>query len=180
MVRRLFVLLALMAATPVAGGAVALAASAAESPSASPVLNEQDRTFLVDAHQGNLAEIQAGRLAEKQGTTQAIRDAGTTLVRDHGKLDKDVMRVADKLGVALPDKPTKKQQAQLDAFAAKAGTAFDKKWVSAEIADHRGDLAAGKQEVSDGSSQQVKELAKGAKPVVQRHLEILKSIKGGG
>jgi len=90
MLRLLVVLPAALAASLVAGtSAIATTAH----------LNEQDRTFLVQAHQGNLAEIAAGRAAVKRADSQAVSDAGAMFVRDHTSLDDDVKRVAGELGV---------------------------------------------------------------------------------
>jgi putative membrane protein len=171
MLRRLIALSAITAGA-LMGGTAAHAAT-------TPDVNEQDRTFLTVAHQSNLAEIKAGTAAQKQATTQAVKDVGATLIREHKMLDDQVGKVANQVGVTLPDAPSAKQQAELKKVAAKSGAAFDRAWVASQIAGHKEDLAAGAQEIANGSSEQVKQLARDAKPVVQGHLTQLQNIQSG-
>ncbi|MEZ0073654.1 DUF4142 domain-containing protein [Planotetraspora sp. GP83] len=169
MVRRIIVLLAVMAVVLV-GKTASFAAAAG--------VNEQDRTFLIQTHEGNLGTIRAGRLAEKEGHKKAVREFGTRLVADHTKLDKVVRQVALQLGVKLPHAPSAKQQAEIKQIAVKQGAEFDRAWIAAMIEDHKKDLAAGAQELSKGSSEQVKKIATDSKPVVQEHLQMLQKLQG--
>ncbi|GAA4593175.1 hypothetical protein GCM10023194_56820 [Planotetraspora phitsanulokensis] len=170
MLTRLIALVAIMS--------VALVGSASTHAATTPDVNEQDRTFLLEAHQGNLAEIKAGQLAQKQATTEAVRGMGARLIRDHEALDDEVRRVADKVGVTLPDEPSNEQQAALEQVSDKKGAEFDRAWTASQITGHRKTLAAVATELSNGSSEQVKQLARDAKPVVQEHLDLLESIQG--
>ncbi|MEU7747871.1 DUF4142 domain-containing protein [Nonomuraea sp. NPDC049158] len=141
--------------------------------------NEQDRTFLRHAHQGNLAEIQAGQAAQDMGASQAVRELGAKLISDHTKMDDDVTRVAKQVGVDLPTKPSTAQRRQLGEVAGKNGEAFDRAWLAAQIAGHRQSLANGAKELRKGSSPEVKQLATDAKPIVQTHLDLLLAAKDG-
>lgn len=142
-------------------------------------VNEQDRTFLRKAHQGNLAEIQAGQAAQDMGASQAVRELGAKLISDHTKMDDDVSRVAKQVGVDLPDKPSADQRRQLGEVAGMSGEAFDRAWLTTQIAGHRQSLANGAKELRKGSSPEVKQLATDAKPIVQTHLDLLLKAKGG-
>ncbi|GII27002.1 DUF4142 domain-containing protein [Planotetraspora mira] len=168
--RRIIVLPAALAIA-LAGGTAGLAAA--------PDVNDQDRSFLVAVHEGNLAEIQSGRHVETQAAGKAVRDAGTTLVDDHTKLDEHVRRVADEVGVRLPGEPGDTQRADLRRFSAMRGTQLDTAWVAAEITEHKEDLAAIAKEQTDGSSDKVMQLARDAEPVVESHLKLLEHIRTG-
>ncbi|MEU6424440.1 DUF4142 domain-containing protein [Microbispora sp. NPDC046973] len=146
---------------------------------APPDVSDQDKAFLVGAHQDNLAEIQGGQIAERQAGKQSVKDAGRKFVEDHTSLDDQLKRVAEKLGVDLPSRPSEEQQAELRQFAAKGGTAFDRAWIDAQVKDHRKTLDSLDKEVSSGSSLEVKNLARNAKPVVQEHLNLVESIQSG-
>lgn len=147
-------------------GAVALAAGpAAAAPS------EQDQQWMASAHQGNLAEIAAGEAAVAQATTEDVRHHGQMLIDDHTALDADLTALASELGVTLPDAPTAEQQATLESVKSRSGEAFDTAWVESQITAHRQTLAAGEQEVEQGSEQSVKDAAAAAAPVVQKHLD---------
>ncbi|MFC0866307.1 DUF4142 domain-containing protein [Sphaerimonospora cavernae] len=172
MVRRLIILPAIAAAT--------FSTAAAGFAAAPPNVNEQDRGFLTALHEGNLAEIQAGKAAKRQASHEEVREVGKMLVYDHKKLDKEVTQVAGDLGVDLPSSPSAKQQAELEQITAKSGTEFDRAWLEAEVAEHRADLAAGAKQLSEGSSEEVKQLARDAEPVVQEHLDELEEVQNEG
>ncbi|WP_344923394.1 DUF4142 domain-containing protein [Streptosporangium oxazolinicum] len=165
----------LAVAVTVTGGT----AGAAVSP-APQTVSQQDKDFLVQAHQANLAEIEGGKAAEAKTSdsegresAQTVRDLGERFVADHTNLDESVRQVADKLGVKLPDQPTAAQREQLDKLGALSGADFDKAWLSEELEGHRETLAAIEKEVGSGSSPEVKKLATDAKPVVEEHIDLL-------
>ncbi|MET8333635.1 DUF4142 domain-containing protein [Streptosporangium canum] len=136
-------------------------------------VSAQDRQFLIQAHQGNLAEIAAGKAAQSKGKAGSVRSIGATLVADHTRLDKKLQQVAQRLQVTLPTQPTARQQTKAKELAALSGTEFDKAWTKTMIYGHRAALAAIKKEIADGSVPQVKALAKASQPVIQEHLDRL-------
>lgn len=157
-----------LAVLAAAAGALLLAVGPA---TAAP--SEQDQEWMVVAHQGNLAEIAAGQAALQQATTDVVRQHGQMLVDDHTQLDADLTAAAEQLGVTLPSEPTEEQQQTLASVKAQSGEAFDTAWVESQIASHRATIAAGEEELAQGSEQSVKDLASAAAPVVQEHLDAL-------
>jgi putative membrane protein len=137
-------------------------------------VNDQDRAFLVAAHQSNLAEIAAGQAAQAQATTEEVREHGQRFIVDHTALDADVTRVAAALGVQLPATPSPEQEASLAAVTAQQGAAFDAAWTQQQIASHEASLALGQTELAAGSNAEVKGLATAAAPVVESHLAMLR------
>ncbi|MER7208680.1 DUF4142 domain-containing protein [Streptosporangium sp. NPDC000239] len=163
---------AVMALSGTAAGAVASTAP--------PDANEQDRRFLVQAHQDNLAGITAGRAAVRKGHDRDVRALGRRLVTDHTRLDAEVRQVAQRLSVSLPEEATTAQRIQYNRISARNGDAFDWAWLSVAAVDRRAALARGAKELADGSSAQVKRLAADARPVLLRHLELLRRHSGSG
>ncbi|MER5643270.1 DUF4142 domain-containing protein [Streptosporangium sp. NPDC002524] len=173
MVRKMIISLAV--AVAVTGGT----AGAALSPTPQTV-SRQDRDFLVQAHQANLAEIAGGRAAEAKTadttgreSAETVRDLGERFVADHTKLDEAVRDVAGRLGVKLPDRPTAAQREQLGKLETLSGAEFDKAWISEEVEGHRETLDAIEKEIESGSSPEVKKLATDARPVVREHIDLL-------
>ncbi len=151
-------------------GALLLAAGPAAA-----ALNAQDRTWLVAAHQSNLAEIAAGTSAQSRATTSDVKNLGAMFVRMHTELDNALKPVAQQLGVALPSTPTADQQAQLARVEANSGQAYDTAWIAQQIASHQATLAATQRELAGGSDPAVLQLARNATPVVQQHLTELRA-----
>ncbi|MFD0319128.1 DUF4142 domain-containing protein [Streptomyces flavalbus] len=162
----------------VTAGALAVALSGISAPQAlAAEVSGQDETFLVKAHQGNLAEIAAGQDAGKNATTDCVREVGATLVRDHTKLDSDVRTLAEKLGVTLPGAPSAEQKKELAAVQAKAKSpAYDAAWLTAQEGAHRKTLTLLDQEIRTGQHPEVVAAARTARPVVAMHLEL---VRGG-
>ncbi|SDJ25751.1 DUF4142 domain-containing protein [Nonomuraea jiangxiensis] len=162
MARRMMITIAVAAVAPlVAAGAVT-----------APKVSDQDRAFLVQAHQGNLAEIQAGHAAAN-ATKQEVRAVAAMLVRDHTNLDSAVMQEADRAGVELPGEPNPQQRSALAQVTTKSGESFDKAWVASQITGHRQTLEAIEKQLREGTNADVKKVAYDARPVVQQHLDVL-------
>ena len=163
----------------IAGAGLALTATGvagATTTTAAP--NAVDRAFLVGAHQSNLAEIAAGRAAQQKATTDVVRQHGEIFIRDHTRLDANVRQVAARLGVELPNAPSPAQQAQLAAVSAQSGAAFDRAWLTQQLASHRASLALGNTELAQGADATVKGLASASAPVIKMHLSMLEQATG--
>lgn len=163
---------------PVAAAIAAVALCGTAAPHASALQAAgQDQTFLIQVHQGNLAEIAAGEDAQRHAKTECVKQVGAVLVRDHTKLDTDVKTLAGKLKVQLPASPSAEQKRQLAAVQAKAGTsAYDTAWLKTQEAGHRQTLAMIDQEIKAGKNTQVVAAARSARPVVAMHLDM---VQGG-
>ncbi|QIS21514.1 DUF4142 domain-containing protein [Nocardia terpenica] len=158
--------LAAMAAVALTGGTGAVG-------SAEPVaLAGQDQQFLMAAHQGNLAEMLSGTRAALtgQGVCEAVPRIGRMLVTDHTQLDAQGAMVAVRTGTPLPLTPTPDQTQQLLATGMKTGRDFDIAWLQMQQRFHTETLAAVRQEIAGGASDEVQTLARQAEPVVLQHL----------
>ncbi|MFY1624218.1 DUF4142 domain-containing protein [Micromonospora sp. WMMD735] len=162
--------LGLLATLAVVGLAPAAAAQAAAQPSA------QDTQYLQAVHQVNLAEIVTGNLAQKKGQNEQVKQLGQQFVTDHTQLDQTVKSTAQQLNVTLPNAPTADQQKVIDKLNGLNGAAFDKAWVTAELAGHVQAIQATQTEISQGSEQSVVQLAQDALPVLQAHYDALVAL----
>ncbi|MEV6706783.1 DUF4142 domain-containing protein [Micromonospora wenchangensis] len=162
--------LGLLATLVVVGLAPAAAAQAAAQPSA------QDTQYLQALHQVNLAEIVTGNLAQKKGQNEQVKQLGQQFVTDHTQLDQTVKSTAQQLNVNLPNAPTADQQKVIDKLNGLNGAAFDKAWVTAELAGHVQAIQATQTEISQGSEQSVVQLAQDALPVLQAHYDALVAL----
>lgn len=141
---------------------------------ANPRTTSRDDTWLVGAHQDNLAEIASGNLAAKSGHSEAVRSAGRMLATDHTRLDAKLKPVAKQLGVKLPTQPSLEQRNQMKHFKTLSGMQFDKTWTHDEADGHVKAIEQTESEIHNGSNPQVKQLAEAALPVLKKHLSTLK------
>lgn len=140
---------------------------------APPKTASQDNTWLIAAHQDNLAEIASGDLAAKSGHAEPVRSAGHMLSADHAKLDAKLKPVAKELGVKLPTQPNLEQRNQMKHLNTLSGTQFDTIWTHDEIDGHVSAIEQTEAEITQGSDPQVKKLATSALPVLKKHLQVL-------
>jgi putative membrane protein len=165
-------------ASPVAASSPASAPAASPSAPAAPV-SDQDRTWLRDTRQADLAEIAAGRMAQRKGTTPQVTSLGAMLVQDHTAADRKLAATASRLGVELPYAPSNVQTQQASELERGSGRSFDRDWLNAMIGGHEKAIAQTRTEIAKGSSPDVKNLAAGVLPVLQKHLSGLQSAQGG-
>lgn len=140
-----------------------------------PSVPTQDATFLKAIHQSNLAEIASGRDAQRNATTPCVKRVGRALIQDHTRLDQQGKELAKRLGVSLPSTPTREQQQALSAVRAKAGSqAYDQAWTRTQARAHERALRLIEQELDSGSNDQVQTAAQAARPVIARHLDMVR------
>jgi putative membrane protein len=131
-----------------------------------------DEEWLKMSIEGDRFEIAGGQLAQQKGTTQLVRDLGARLVADHTKSLADAVKVANKLGIEVPDAPSPSQQWELRVVATFTGVAFDRWYSDLEVQDHVQDIQESQDEVSKGCNSRVRKLAKEDIPVLQQHLAL--------
>ncbi|HET8551999.1 MAG TPA: DUF4142 domain-containing protein [Gammaproteobacteria bacterium] len=132
-------------------------------------LSPQDTAWIKTAHQINLEEIKAGTLAQSKGRAKVVDTAGRMLASDHQRLDSKLRQTAHELGVALPSEASPKEQHTLHQLASMSGSEFDKMWTAKEREGHKKAIRKTQREIAQGSSQQVKQLARATLPVLKKH-----------
>ena len=78
----------------------------------------QDKMFLRSAAEGGIAEVKLGQLAAQKGSSDDVKAFGQKMVDDHTKLNLDIARIADSMGVMLPKSMNKEDQAEYDKLNA--------------------------------------------------------------
>ncbi len=88
-----------------------------------------DKQFIRTAAEGSIADIKLSTLATEKGSPE-IKDLAQKMADDHTQMNKDLESVADALGVMLPKKPSKDQQAEYDKLKGLSGKDFDTEYVT--------------------------------------------------
>src|ERR1700722_10051605 len=139
-----------------------------------------DATVLGQLAEANQAEIAVGQMALQRTKSSEVRSFARRMVSDHTKMLNAGKAVADSLAVTpsppSPDSLPQKTDQETQTLSALTGTAFDKAYMDAQVADHRmvlgllGKLAAAAQDP------RVQSLIAGAQPTVQQHLDRAQSL----
>jgi putative membrane protein len=143
----------------------------------------QDRTFIVEAAAGGMAEVELGRLATQKASRSEVKEFGQMMVDDHGKANDKLMKIAQEKGLAAPHalKPDAKE-AQ-DRLSKLSGEAFDRAYMQHMVKDHQKDIALFRKHSTGASDSDVKQFASATLPNLEKHLrraqEIVQLVGGG-
>jgi putative membrane protein len=134
-------------------------------------------SFIKQAIEGNLAEVQMGQLAVANGQRQDIKSFGQMLQQDHSAANQKATAVAQQLGTAAPTQPNKKQTADYNKMAKLTGDKFDKAFAQHMVMDHKKDVAAYSKQArqKDPAAAYAGETL----PTLQKHLETAQSLAKG-
>jgi putative membrane protein len=149
-------------------GAIGKGGPTVKSPKDNAAVSAKDAGFLKQAAQGGMREVAMGRNAEKNGQSEDVKSLGRTLVSDHTALNKEVMAIAKKKGITLPQ-----GAAPMDM----KGSTFDKDFLHAAVEAHNNDIKAFEGEAKNGEDAEVKALAQKALPTLKHHLQMAKAAQ---
>jgi len=136
-----------------------------------------DQNFILAAAQGGMTEVKLGDLAAQNGTRADVKEFGQMMVKDHSAINADLKALASQKGVTLPDSLDTKHQGMVDKLAALNGSAFDKAYISAMVKGHKMDAKAFKAESVATTDADIKSFVDKSLPVVEMHLEHIKTMK---
>ena len=136
----------------------------------------QDKTFLKEASQGGMSEVQFGQLAATKGSDEKVKAFGQKMVTDHTMLNNDLKPFADKAGVPPPAGLKPEDQAEFDKLNGLAGEAFDKEYVSFMMKDHEQDLKDFRSEVASTGDPELKAAVQRGERVIAQHHRMIGRI----
>jgi putative membrane protein len=143
------------------------------------MMKSGDAKFAQAAAQGGMAEVQLGKVAAQKASSADVKAFGQQMVDDHSKANDDLKSAAEKGGMTLPTGLNAKDQALQSKLQNLSGEQFDRAYVKAMVKDHEEDVKQFQKEASTGKDPQIKDFASRTLPVLQMHLEKIKSIESG-
>jgi len=128
--------------------------------------------------QANLAEVEAGKLASQKAQKPEVKKFAEKMVEDHGKKLEDLKSLAEKKGVAAPDKPSDKQQAMLKKLQAASGGEFDRVYMSEMVQAHSQVLQDTRKVAGEAKDADLKAAAQKSAPGTEEHLKMARELAG--
>jgi putative membrane protein len=149
------------------GGAVGMASA--------EVAGRDTEAFVANAAIGDLYEIEAGRIAAARGRSDEVRRLGAMMV-DHHTTSMHQMQSA-LMSSETPDLPPvmaldQRRQGMIDNLADATEDAFDKRYLDQQRMSHDETLMLLKAYAEHGDNPQFRSVARGALPMVERHLKM--------
>lgn len=140
-------------------------------------LSDQDRAFFERAAQGNNAEVAVATLGAARATDPAIVAFAKELVADHSAAQKELLGIAAKRAVVLPDSLGERQRS-FDEVVDEEGERFEDLFMARMIEDHQSAILLYQAQLSGGADPLLKEYAATMLPKIQAHLAKAKEIEG--
>jgi len=137
--------------------------------------DQEAKSFLTEAIEGNLAEVQIGQLAQKLSTSQDIRAFGQMLEQDHTVANQKARAAANAMQIRPPTQPNSKQKADYDRLAQLIGIEFDEQFADHMVMDHKEDIQ--KYEKAAAMNNPAGNYAKEALPTLRKHEQTAESLK---
>ncbi len=139
-------------------------------------LSSSDTKFVKEAAIGGMEEVQLGQLAAQKASDPDVKSFGQKMVDDHSKANDQLKQLASQKGVTVASALPASKQKDVDQLSKLSGTAFDKKYVSMMVKDHKEDVAEFKKESTKAKDADVKSWASTTLPTLQDHLTMVEGI----
>jgi putative membrane protein len=143
---------------------------------AAALADSPDSSFMKNAAEGGMSEVELGQLAQQKAASPAVKDFGAMMVKDHTAANDKLKALAASEHVSLPDSPSLMQKASKKKLDMLTGNSFDKSYIKDMIDDHKEDIKEFQKEISDGKDPQAKAFASATLPTLQMHLQKIQSI----
>lgn len=159
-----------------AGANSATEPGAASEKSSTAAVSAADKTFMMKAAEGGLAEVQLGQLAADKATNNDVKQFGKQMSDDHSKANDKLKSIADQKGVTLPTDLNAKDKAEKERLSKLSGEQFDRAYMQTMLKDHNKDVSEFKRESTAAKDNDVKNFASDTLPTLQSHLDKAKSV----
>jgi putative membrane protein len=134
-------------------------------------------SWVKKAAQGGMAEVELGKLAQKKAQSDAVKQYAQHMVEDHNKANDELMKVAAVEGITPPSQPAPEHMATKKELTQASGAEFDKKYMEAQIKDHK-EMIALFEQGAKSNSRPIKEYASKTLPSLKKHLKMAQDVHG--
>ena len=132
-------------------------------------------SFMKEAAQGGMAEVEIGKLAAGNAQDAEVKKFAQMMVTDHSKANEELKALAAKKNVTLPA-DMGPHKSDYDSLAKMKGADFDREYVEGMVDDHEHDVAEFEKQAQNGADPDVKAFAAKTLPTLKKHLEAIKAI----
>lgn len=132
-----------------------------------------DRQFVRAAAEAGIADLKISNLALQKGSVP-IKDLAQKMISDHTTINRDLGDVADHMGVMLPKKMSRDQQAEYEKLNGLSGKDFDTEYVIYMARAHFQDLHSFHSEATAAADPALQEEVVKALHTMHEHLGLIK------
>jgi putative membrane protein len=139
-------------------------------------LSSRDRTFVMQAGQLSMMEVELGRLAVQRGSSAGVKQYGQEMVDEHTRANQELMQLVMQKQVELPTDMSTQNTALIDRLSGLSGRSFDTAYKQAMIDSHNQAIALFQAQSQQGQDPELKAWATQTLPNLQAHLEMVNQM----
>ncbi len=137
-----------------------------------------DRAFMIQAAQGNIAEIELSQLAVRRAASNDVKQYARQMIQDHRLANNQLSQLAQQKGVTLPRETDAQHQALRVQLQQMSGRSFDQAYMTAMVEDHERTVALFQNQATQGRDPDLKAFAARMLPRLQQHRTMARSMTG--
>lgn len=136
--------------------------------------------FADKAAKSDAFEIAAGKLAATNGASPKVKAFAAEMIKAHTASTDKIKAAAHKATAAITPDPTltEDQKEKLDKLGKLTGAEFDREYLSGQVDAHEDALSLMRDYAKHGDVPSLKAAAGEIAPIVQKHLDEVKALKG--
>ena len=154
-------------------------AYAADKRGDSGKVSRGDKSFIMDAANDSLAEVELGKVAQQNAASEDVKKFAQRMVDDHTKANQELEPIATKLGVTPPKAPEGKHARMVKDLSKKSGVKFDKDYVNDMVKDHKKAVKLFEKKSKKADSEDLRQFAAKTLPTLQEHLKMAQDLQAG-
>jgi putative membrane protein len=143
---------------------------------AADTLAHADSSFVKDAAEAGLFEVQAAQVAQQKGNDPQVKTFAQTMIDDHTKANQELESLAQQKGVTLPTSPSVTQKAKLGTLNHWTKSGFDHHYADDQVSAHKDAVKLFTKESTDSKDADLKAWAAKTLPTLQHHLEMAQQL----
>ncbi|MDD0981214.1 DUF4142 domain-containing protein [Pseudomonas shahriarae] len=132
--------------------------------------------FVSNAVESGITELEAGTLALEKSSSADVRTFAKHMVKDHTKANQELMALAEKLDIEVPDNTALADKAKKSILELR-DESFDQAYANNQVAAHEKTVALFKKEASTSDNAELKAFAIKTLPTLEAHLKMAKELQ---
>ena len=117
------------------------------------------------------------RLAKKQGASPRVKEFAERMIVDHQKANRKLEQIAAGRGITLSGAVDAEHKEKLDELAKESGEAFDRQYMTAQVAGHQKMQALLEDEAKGSQDQALRRFAAETLPTAEAHHRMAEDIQ---
>lgn len=141
-------------------------------------VSKQDMKFVSEAASGNMLEVELGKYVSQQGSADEVKKFAERMVTDHSKANEDLMSIAQKKNITMPNQMSKKHMRTVERLKKLQGAELDRAYMKEMVKDHKEDVKKYRRAAEKLKDPELKSYAASTLTVLQEHQKLAQEIAG--